>query len=102
MNSAIQLRVVAPAVNPSPAGSYQAPSGGEFKSTGPEGAANDERTEDSTPPPPTISDSRNVLPQARQSATSVATLISAVAISARHDGQETFMNAQLCHTIGQP
>ena len=42
MKSAIQLRVLAPAVNPSPVGVYQAPAGGVFKSTGPEGGTIEE------------------------------------------------------------
>ena len=99
-NRANQLRVVAPAVNPSPAGSYQAPAGGEFRSTGPEGGANEDRSEDKIGLPLLkTSDSRNVLPHARQSATSVPTLISEVAISARHLGQLTFIDfGELCHT----
>jgi len=41
-NNAVQLRVLAPAVKPSAIGVYQAPDGGEFRSTGPEGGAIEE------------------------------------------------------------
>jgi hypothetical protein len=45
--------------------------------------------------PPTISERRNVFPQARQRATSVETLMSSVAIFERQDGQVICMNAAI-------
>jgi len=45
MKSAIQLRVLAPAVKPSPVGVYQAPAGGELRSTGPDGGTIEDRRE---------------------------------------------------------
>jgi hypothetical protein len=49
------------------------------------------REDNILPAPPMTSEMRNVLPHERQSATSVATLISAVAISARQEGQVSFI-----------
>src|SRR3984957_10826370 len=86
MKSAIQLRVVAPAVKPSATGVYQAPEGGECRSMDEDGIA------------PMISERRKVLPQERQSATSVDTLMSPAAIFARQEGQMTSMDSgKLCH-----
>ncbi len=73
IKSAVQVRVVAPAVNPSGSGWYQVPCGGEFRST----EANELPLKEI---PPMISERRKVFPQARQRATSVETLMSSVAI----------------------
>src|SRR3954462_10000997 len=84
INNAIQLRVLAPAVNPSPVGVYQAPAGGEFRSTGPEGGTMEETREARMLLlPPRTSETWNVFPHERQSATSVETLMSSVATLAR-------------------
>src|SRR5579862_434767 len=79
MKIANQFRVVAPARKPSGKGSNQAPEGGEPGSIEDEGTA------------PMISESRKVLPQERQRATSVATLMSSGAMRDRQDGQMTSM-----------
>ena len=84
--TAIHERVVAPTQNPSGKGSNQAPGGGELRSA------------PLAEPPSTISEKRKVLPQARQSARSVETLISSIAIADLHDGHMVFMKRQLCHS----
>lgn len=93
MKSAIQLRVLAPAENPSGSGLYQAPDGGELRSTAPVGGT----IEDIREPrmllvPPRASEMWKVLPQERQSATSVETLMSPVAMAARQVGQVICMS----------
>ena len=102
MKSAIQLRVLAPAVNPSARGVYHAPEGGEFRSTGPEGGTTEERSEERMVlVPPRTSDTWQVLPHERHSATSVDTLMSSVAIFARQLGQVICMDLMaLCHGNG--
>src|SRR3954462_4328975 len=104
MKSAIQLRVLAPAVNPSPSGVYHAPEGGEFRSTGPEAGTTDDKSEVRIVlVPPRISETWQVLPHDRQSATSVDTLMSSVAIFARQLGQVICMKLmELCHNTGWP
>jgi len=75
-NRAIQDRVAAPTRKPFGSCSNQAPRGGELSSAPPAG----ER-------PPTISENEKVLSQLRQSAMSVETLMSSIAISDRQEGQ---------------
>jgi len=101
-NSAAALRVVAPAVNPSAKGVYQAPDGGALRSTGPDGGTTEEMSDARMVlVPPRISETWQVLPQARQRATSVETLISSVAILARQVGQVICMKlGELCHRTG--
>jgi hypothetical protein len=101
-NSALQLRVLAPAVKPSAFGLYQAPEGGELRSTGPEGGTTELTSEARMLlVPPRISEMWNVLPHERQSATSVETLISSVAIFARQVGQVICIElGELCHNMG--
>src|ERR1700678_4270442 len=79
INTAAHERVVAPTRNPSGNCSKNAPGGGELRS-GPL----DETS-------PAISENRKVLPQARQSARSVDTLMSSTAIADRHAGQIVLM-----------
>src|ERR1700748_575385 len=87
IKSAAQVRVVAPAVKPSGSGWYQAPEGGELRSTGPGGGATEERRDERILlVPPRTSDGWKVLPQARHRATSVVTLMSSDAIFERQDG----------------
>jgi len=90
-NSAIHDRVDAPTRNPQGNCSNQTPLGGALRS-GPAVAES-----------PTISENENVFPQLRQSARSVETFTSSIAIVDRHDGQATFMSWQhvICSRQGQ-
>lgn len=86
-NRAIQERVVAPVRNPSARCSNQAPFGGAVRS----GAALAE--------PPTSSENAKVLPQRRQRAISVDTLMSSIAIDDRHSGHAASMSTEGCHMV---